>query len=97
MFVFRSSSLGLTKREIGILVVEGTLAVNVGAKVSIFNRVIGEDAKRLRERLLPFPSKLVLPWLAPHGLTRLNLPKEKSLVNVVLVKMILKRMNWHEP
>jgi hypothetical protein len=35
--------------------------------------------------------------LPPQGLTRFNLPKKKSLVKIVLVKMIVKRMNWHEP
>jgi len=44
-FVFRSSSLGLTKGELGRLVVEGTPAVNGGTKVPIYGRVIGEDVE----------------------------------------------------
>jgi len=45
IFVFRSSSLGLTKGELGILVVEGTQTVNGGITVPISGRVIGTDVE----------------------------------------------------
>ena len=43
--MFRSSSLGLTKGELGTLVVKGTPVVNGGTKVPISGRVIGEDVE----------------------------------------------------
>jgi hypothetical protein len=58
-FVFRSSSLDLTKGELGTLVVKGTPAVNGGTKVPTYGRVIGEDVKTVEGAVTPaFPSKL---------------------------------------
>jgi len=38
-----------------------------------------------------------IAMVAPTGVDTFKSPKERSLVKVVLVKMIVKRMNWLEP
>jgi len=75
MFMFRSSSLGLTKGEIGILVVEGTPAVNVGAKVSISGRVIGENVETVEGAVTPVSVEFGIAMVAPTEVDTFKSPK----------------------
>jgi len=63
--VFRPSSLGLTKGEFGILVVEGTPAVNGGTKVPISGWVIGEDVETLVKIVLVKTTVKRINWHEP--------------------------------
>jgi hypothetical protein len=73
--MFLSSSLGLTKGELGILVVEGTPAVNGGTKVPISSRVIGEDVETVEGVVTPVFVKTGIAMVAPIGVGMFISPK----------------------
>jgi len=71
----RSSSLGLTKEEVGILVVEGTPAVNRGTKVPISGHVIGEDVETVEGTVTPVSVETGIAMVAPTGVNTFKSPK----------------------
>jgi hypothetical protein len=73
--VFLSSSLGLTKEELGILVVEGTPAVNEGITIPISGRVIGEDVETVEGAVTPVFVETGIAIVAPKGVDTFKSPK----------------------
>jgi len=73
--VFLSSSLGQTKEELGILVVEGTPTVNGGITVSISSRVIGEDIETVERAVTPVSVETIITMVAPKEVDTFKSPK----------------------
>ena len=65
IYLFRSSSLGLTKGELGLLVVEGTPTVNGGEKVPISGRVIEEDVETVEAAVTPISVETGISMVSP--------------------------------
>jgi len=73
--VFRSSNLGLTKGELGILVVKGTPVVNGGTKVPISCRVIGEDVETVEGVVTPVFVEPDIAMVSPIRVYMFKSPK----------------------
>jgi len=65
----------VTKGELGTLVVEGTPAVNGGAKVPISGCVIGEDAEMVEGAVTPVSVETDIAMVAPTGVDMFKSPK----------------------
>ena len=67
IFIFRSSSLGLTKGELGMLVVEGTPVVNEGVTIPISGRVIETNVEMVEGAVTPISVEPGIARVAPTG------------------------------
>jgi len=74
-FVFRSSSLGLIKEELAMLVVEGTQVVNRGTKVPIFGRVAGADVETIEGVVIPISVEIDISIAALTWVCTFKSPK----------------------
>jgi hypothetical protein len=70
--------------------------VNGGTKFPIYGRVIGADVETVEGAVTLISVKIGIGMVAPMAVDTLNLLTKKSLVKMVLVKMIMKRQNWRE-
>jgi len=107
IFTFRSSSLGLFegKLELGMLVVEGTPAMNEGITVPIFGRVNGADVETVEGAVTPISVEPGIAMVAPTGVDTFKSPKGEfackccdceevmSRVFYIIFKFILFRFN----
>ena len=74
-FVFPSSILGLINEELGMLVVEGTPAVNGGTKLPIFGRVVEVDVETVEGAVTPISVKTGIAIVSPTGVNTFKSPK----------------------
>ena len=77
IFTFRSSTICLTEGELelGMLVVEGTPAVNGGITVPISGRVNGADVETVDGAVTPIPAKPGIAMVTPTGVDTFKSPK----------------------
>jgi hypothetical protein len=75
MFIFRSSSPGLTNEELGMLVVEGTPTVNGGITFPISGHVIGTDVETVEGAVTPISVEIDIAIVAPTGVDTFKSPK----------------------
>jgi len=74
-FVFPSSNIGLTKGELGTLVVKGTPTVNGGTKVPISDRVVGEDVETVEGVVTPISVETGIAMVAHTAVDTFKTPK----------------------
>ena len=72
--VFRSSSLGLINEELGMMVIEGTLAVNGGTKVPIFGGVVRADFETVEGAVTPISVETDIAIVSPTGVNTFKSP-----------------------
>ena len=65
----------MTKGELGILVVEGTPAVNVGITAPISGRVIGTDVETVEGAVTPIFFETGIAMVAPTGVDTFKSPR----------------------
>jgi len=74
-FLFRSSSLGLINEELGMLVVEGTPAVNGRTKVPMSGCVVGANVETVEGAVTPISVETSIAIVAPTGVDTFKSPK----------------------